>query len=78
MRREGMMRSKHQRIHWRFWLVQLQGLELRGSNSVWAAGQIQTSLLLLRFELENGRFESWSLHESFRPLLYLSIKINQT
>jgi hypothetical protein len=34
--------------------------------------------LLLRFELENGRFESWSLHESFRPLLYLSIKINQT
>ena len=25
-----LMRSKHQRIHWRFWLVQLQGLELRG------------------------------------------------
>jgi hypothetical protein len=35
-------------------------------NSVWAAGQILTSPLLLRFEFENGRNESWTLHESFR------------
>jgi len=27
-----MMRSKHQRIHWRFRLVQLQGLEVKGSK----------------------------------------------
>jgi len=37
-------------------------------NSVWAAGQIPTSLLLLQFELENTSFESWTLHESFRPM----------
>jgi hypothetical protein len=37
-------------------------------NSVWAAGQVPTSPLLLRFELENGRIESWTLHESFRPM----------
>jgi len=24
--------------------------------------------LLLQFELENGRCESWTLHESFRPM----------
>ena len=35
-------------------------------NSVWAAEQIPTSSLLLRFKLENGRIESWILHESFR------------
>jgi hypothetical protein len=29
-------------------------------NSVWAAGQIQTSPLLLQFELENDLFESWT------------------
>jgi hypothetical protein len=23
---------------------------------------------LLQFELENGPFESWTLHESFRPM----------
>ena len=34
LRREGMMRSKYQRIHWRFWLVELQGLELRGSKKL--------------------------------------------
>ena len=27
-----------------------------------------TSLLLLQFELENGPFEYWTLHESFRPM----------
>jgi len=37
-------------------------------NNVWASGQILTSLLLLQFELENDRFESWTLHESFRPM----------
>jgi len=37
-------------------------------NSVWAAGQVPTSLLLLRFELDNGRIESWTLHESFRSM----------
>jgi len=30
-------------------------------NSVWAAGQVLTSPLLLRFELENDRIESWTL-----------------
>jgi len=30
-------------------------------NSVWAAGQVPTSPLFLRFELENGRIESWTL-----------------
>jgi hypothetical protein len=28
-------------------------------NSVWAAGQVPTSLLFLRFELENGRIETF-------------------
>jgi hypothetical protein len=37
-------------------------------NSVWVAGQIPTSPLLLRFEFENGRIESWTLHESFRSM----------
>jgi len=37
-------------------------------NSVWAVRQIPTSLLLLQFELENGHFESWTPHESFRPM----------
>jgi len=37
-------------------------------NSVWAAGQVLTSLLLLRFELENGRIKSWTFHESFRSI----------
>jgi hypothetical protein len=37
-------------------------------NSVWAAGQVLTSPLLLRFELENGKIESWTLHESFRSM----------
>jgi len=37
-------------------------------NSVWAAGQVLTSLLLLRFELENDKIESWTLHESFRSM----------
>jgi hypothetical protein len=37
-------------------------------NSIWVAGQIQTSLLLLRFELDNGSFESWTLHACFRPI----------
>ena len=37
-------------------------------NSVEAAGQILTSLLLLQFELENSPFESWTLHKSFRPM----------
>jgi hypothetical protein len=40
----------------------------RTLNSVWATGQIPTSLLLLQFELENGPFESWTLHERFRPM----------
>jgi len=29
-------------------------------NSVWVAGQVLTSPLLIRFELENGRIESWT------------------
>jgi len=37
-------------------------------NSVWTAGQIQTSLLLLQFGLENGFFKSWTPHESFRSM----------
>jgi hypothetical protein len=37
-------------------------------KSIWAAGQILTSLLLLQFELENNPFESWTLHESFKPM----------
>ena len=37
-------------------------------NSVLAAGQVLTSPLFLRFELENSRFESWTLHESFRSM----------
>ena len=44
-------------------------------NSVRAVGQVPTSPLFLRFELENGRFESWTLHESFRSMSYLSIHI---
>jgi hypothetical protein len=37
-------------------------------NSIWAAGQIPTYLSLLQCELENDPFESWTLHESFRPM----------
>ena len=47
-------------------------------NSVWAAGQIRTSLLLLQFGLENGLFKSWAPHESCRPMSYLSIHIKWT
>ena len=47
-------------------------------NSVWAARQVPTSPLLLRFELENGRIESWTPHESFRSMSYLSIDIKWT
>jgi hypothetical protein len=47
-------------------------------NSVWAARQVPTSPLLLRFELENSRMESWTLHESFRSMSYLSIHIKWT
>jgi hypothetical protein len=47
-------------------------------NSVWAVGQIPTSPLLLRFELKNGRIESWTPHKSFRSMSYLSIHIKQT
>ena len=32
------------------------------------SGQVPTSPLFLRFELENGRFESWTLHESYRSM----------
>ena len=41
-------------------------------NSIRAAGQIRTSLLLLQFGLENGLFKSWASHESCRPMSYLS------
>ena len=44
-------------------------------NNVWAVWQVPTSPLLLRFELKNGRIESWTLHESFRSMSYLSIHI---
>jgi len=37
-------------------------------NSVWAAGQIPTSPLLLRFGLPNSRIESCIPHECFRPM----------
>ena len=37
-------------------------------NSVRAAGQVSTSPLFLRYELENGRIESWTLYESFRSM----------
>jgi hypothetical protein len=37
-------------------------------NSVWAEGQVPTSPLWLIFELENGRIESWTLHERFRSM----------
>jgi hypothetical protein len=47
-------------------------------NSVWAAGQVLTSPLLIRFELENGRIESWTLHKHFRSISYLSIHIKWT
>jgi hypothetical protein len=39
-------------------------------NSVWAVGQIPTSPLLLRFELENGRIESWN------PMKVLGLCLN--
>jgi len=47
-------------------------------NSVWAIGQVLTSPLLLRFELKNSRIESWTFHESFRSMSYLSIHIKWT
>jgi hypothetical protein len=37
-------------------------------NSVWAAWQIPTSPLLLRFGLSNSRIESLTPHECFRPM----------
>ena len=33
-----------------------------------AVGQVPTSPLLLKFELENGKIEFWTFHESFRPM----------
>jgi hypothetical protein len=36
-------------------------------NSVWAAEQIRTSLLL-QFGIKNGLLESCITHESFRPM----------
>jgi len=47
-------------------------------NNVWGAGQVPTSPLFLRFELENCRTESWTPHESFRSMSYLSIRIKWT
>jgi hypothetical protein len=47
-------------------------------NSVWAIGQVLTSPLLLRFELKNSIIESWTFHESFRSMSYLSIHIKWT
>jgi len=41
------------------WTSRTQDMSWK-SNSIWAAGQIPTSPLLLRFELENGRIESWT------------------
>jgi hypothetical protein len=59
------------------WTSRTQDMSWK-SNSVWAAGQVPTSPLLLRFELENGRIESWTLHENFRSMSYLSIHIKWT
>jgi len=47
------------------WTSRTQDMSLT-PNNVWAAGHILTSLLLLRFELENGRIDSWTPHERFR------------
>jgi len=47
-------------------------------NSVWAARQIQTSLLMLRFGLPKDKIESWTHHKCFRPMSWLSSHINQT
>jgi hypothetical protein len=47
------------------WTSRTQDMSLT-PNNVWAAGYILTSLLLLRFELENGRIDSWTPHERFR------------
>ena len=38
------------------------------TENVCTVGQIQTSHLLLRCELEKESFDSWTLHESFRPM----------
>ena len=40
-------------------------------NSIRAAGQIQTSPLLLEFVLENDLFKSWTSYKSCRPMSYL-------
>ena len=37
-------------------------------NTVWAAWQIQTSVLMLRFGLPKGRIEFWTLPECFRHM----------
>ena len=42
---------------------------------IWASGKI---ILLLWFELKNNCIKSWSLHECFRPICYLFIKVNHT
>ena len=49
------------------WTSRTQDMSWK-SNSVRAAGQVPTSPLFLRFEPENGRLESWTLHESFRSM----------
>ena len=49
------------------WTSRTQDMSWK-SNSVWVAGQVPTSPVFLRFELENGRLESWTLHESYRSM----------
>jgi hypothetical protein len=49
------------------WTSRTQDMNWK-QNSVWAVEQILTSPLLLRFELENGRIESWTPHERFRSM----------
>jgi hypothetical protein len=41
------------------WFSRTQDMSWK-PNSVWATGQVPTSPLLLRFELENGRIEFWT------------------
>jgi len=42
------------------WISRTQDMSWK-PNSVWAAEQVSTSPLLLRFELENDKIESWTL-----------------
>ena len=49
------------------WTTRTQDMNWK-SNSVWAAWQIPTSMLLLKFELENGRIDSWTPHENFKSM----------